>query len=542
MLINPAATTGLTLRSPVGSDDRNTPPGPGSGAGAGAHGLQSERPKAIVIGTGFGGLASAIRLAVRGYEVQVFEKLDGPGGRAYVHKRDGFVFDAGPTIITVPFLLEELWALCGKRLQDDIDLRLMAPFYRIRFDDGTHFDYTGDPQAMREEIAKISPSDVPGYDRFMAMADRCYEKGFVKLGPIAFDRISILLKAIPILGQMKAWLSLHQLVASYFKHPKLRAAFSLQSLLIGGNPFSVTAAYALIASLERRFGVYSAMGGTGRIIDHLVGLLVEQGGAVRYNSPVQTISVQRIGGKARATGVVLSNGERHEADLVVCNGDAAWTYRHLIAPEFRRHWTDRKIERGQYSMSLFVWYFGTKRKYPDVPHHMMVLGPRYEALLKDIFKRKVLADDFSLYLHRPSATDPSLAPEGCDCFYVLAPVPHLEGTTDWHAHAEPYRKAVAQRLSETVLPGLEEEVVCSILTTPQDFQDRLWSFKGSGFGLEPTLLQSAYFRPHNRSEDIERLFMVGAATHPGAGVPGALISAKVLDQVVPAAQELALRR
>ncbi len=487
------------------------------------------QPLAVVIGSGFGGLAAAIRLSVRGYAVQVLEKLDAPGGRAYVHYQDGFTFDAGPTIITAPFLLEELWTLCGRTFSDDIDLRPMAPFYRIRFHDGTHFDYSGDEEAMLEEVARFEPADVAGYMRFVEDAERCKKLGFEGLGSVAFDSLGDLIRAIPAFARMGAWRSIYSLVAKHFKNEKLRTVMSFHPLLIGGNPFSVTCAYALINSLERTWGVHSAMGGTGAIVRGMVKLLAERGVPVRCNTPVVKI---RVEGK-RATGVELANGEFMAADIVVSNADSAWTYKHLIEPQHRRVWTDRKIDKGRYSMGLFVWYFGTSRQYHDIPHHMMVLGPRYKELLTDIFKRHKLADDFSLYLHRPTATDPSLAPAGCDTFYVLAPVPHLDSGTDWAQHAEPYREAIAALLEASVLPGLRSHIVTSKVTTPQDFHDRLWSFKGAGFGLEPLLLQSAWFRPHNRSEDVEGLYMVGAATHPGAGVPGVLMSAKALETVVP---------
>ena len=496
-----------------------------SGSGAGP----SHVPLALVVGAGFGGLAAAIRLSAMGYRVQVLEKLDGPGGRAYVRRQDGFTFDGGPTIITVPFLFEELWGLCGRKLSDDIDLRLMDPFYRVRFDDGTHFDYSGDPERMRAEVARVSPDDVAGFDKFVAEADLCYQLGFEALGCKAFDSIFDLLAALPSMARMRAWRTMHGLVASYFKHPKLRMAMSLQTLLIGGNPFSVTGVYSLINALERRYGVYSAMGGTGAIVQGMVNLLQARGVPLRCNAEVKRIMVE----DGRATGVQLATGEQLSADIVVCNSDTAWTYRNLVAPEHRRHWTDQRIERGRYSMSLFVWYFGTDRQYTDVPHHTMVLGPRYEGLLNDIFRHHRLADDFSLYLHRPSATDPSVAPSGCDTFYVLSPVPHLQSGTDWAQQAEPYRQAVCRRLEETLLPGLSQHVISSHVMTPQNFQDDLLSFKGAAFGLEPLLLQSAWFRPHNRSEDVENLFMVGASTHPGAGVPGVLMSAKALQTVVP---------
>ncbi len=488
-----------------------------------------DAPLAVVIGSGFGGLAAAIRLSVRGWRVRVLEKLDAPGGRAYMHKQEGFSFDAGPTIITAPFLLEELWALCGRNMDDDIDLRRMDPFYRIRFNDGTHFDYSDDEASMMAQVAAISPSDVPGMRRLMVAAERCKVLGFEGMGDKAFESFGDLLRAIPSFMRMQAWRSIHSLVAQHLKHPKLRLVMSFHPLLIGGNPFSVTCAYALIHALERNWGVHSAMGGTGAIVDGLVGLLRERGVRIDCNTPVTRIRVE--GGRAR--GVELASGEYLPADIVVSNGDSAWTYRHLIEPQHRRHWTDRRIDKGRYSMGLFVWYFGTRGQYPEVPHHMMVMGPRYKELLTDIFKRKKLAKDFSLYLHRPTATDASVAPPGCDTFYALSPVPHLDSGTDWSEQAEIYRQAICEVLEATVLPGLSQRIVTSRVATPQDFQDRLWSYKGAGFGLEPLLLQSAWFRPHNRSEDIEGLYMVGASTHPGAGVPGVLMSAKALESVLP---------
>ena len=486
-------------------------------------------PVALVIGSGFGGLAAAVRLCAKGWRVEVLEKLDAPGGRARVIHVDGYTFDAGPTIITVPFLLEELWALAGRKMSDDVELRLLDPFYRVRFADGDHFDYSGDTERMRAEVLRIDPTAGPGYTAFMAEADLCYELGFEALGCQAFDSIGDLLKAVPSMARMKGWRSLHAMVATHLKHPKLRQAMSLQSLLIGGNPFSVTCVYSLINALERRYGVHWAMGGTGALVNGLVDLIEDMGGSLRTGAEVRRIEV--IDG--RACGVTLATGETLPADIVVCNADTAWTYKNLIDPQYRKVWTNAKVESGKYSMSLFVWYFGTNKRFDDVPHHMMLLGPRYEALLKDIFKNHHLADDFSLYLHRPTATEPAMAPAGCDTFYVLAPVPHLESGTDWATHAEPYRAAIAKLLDETVLPNLREHLTVSFVTTPQDFQDNLLSYRGAAFGLEPILLQSAWFRPHNRSEDLKNLFMVGASTHPGAGIPGVLMSAKALETVLP---------
>ena len=494
-------------------------------------------PHALVIGSGFGGLAAAIRLGARGYRVSVVDKLEGPGGRAFVYRQDGYTFDAGPTIVTAPFLLEELWALCGRTMSDDIDLREITPYYRIRFDDGEHFDYSGDHEAMKREIARFSPDDIAGYERFLAVSERVYAVGFDKLLNVSFDRLWKMARRVPELAFVQFYRSVHGLVARYIKHPKLRQVFSFHPLLVGGNPYSTTAVYTLIAHLERRHGVHFAMGGTGAIVDGLTGLIEGQGGSLRFNAPVEEILVE----EGDACGVRLASGETIRADIVVSNADSAFTYRHLVPPRYRKRWTDRRIERAKYSMSLFVWYFGTDRRYEDVPHHMILLGPRYKALLKDIFDAKVLAEDFSLYLHRPTATDPSLAPQGCDAFYVLSPVPHMGAGIDWTSKAETYRQAIAKSLAETVLPDLESHVSTSRMLTPLDFRDRLSSINGAAFGLQPILTQTAWFRPHNRSEDIGRLFLVGAGTHPGAGMPGVISSAKVLDEVVPDPETLAIR-
>lgn len=496
----------------------------------------TRKPHAVVIGSGFGGLAAAVRLGAKGYRVTVLEQLDAPGGRAYVYRQGGFTFDAGPTIVTAPFLFEELWKLCGKRLSDDVTLKPVAPYYRIRFHDGSQFDYSGDADAMRAEIARFSPADVEGWESYMRASEAIFKVGFEQLGDVAFSRWTDMAKIAPEMIRLSSFRSVYSLVSKYIKDERLRTVFSFHPLLIGGNPFTASSIYCLIAHLERRWGVHFAMGGTGRLVEGLVGLIKGQGGSVLCNRRVEEILVEN----KCARGVRLEGGETLVADIVVSNADSAFTYRHLLPAKTRSRWTDRRIERSRYSMSLFVWYFGTKRKYPAVPHHMMLLGPRYRELLHDIFTRKILADDFSLYLHRPTATDPSLAPAGCDAFYVLSPVPHLASGTDWRKAAEPYRAAIARELSATVLPDLENQVVTSHMLTPQDFQDRLSSVQGAAFGLEPVLTQSAWFRPHNRSEDIAGLYLVGAGTHPGAGLPGVLSSARVLDTLIPDAQSLEL--
>ena len=493
------------------------------------------RPHAVVIGSGFGGLAAAIRLGARGWRVTVLEKLDAPGGRAYVFRQDGFTFDAGPTIVTAPYLLEELWALCGRRMADDIDLRAIDPFYVIRFDDGDTLTCHANLDAMRAEVARISPEDVAGFDRFIRDSEAIYNVAFLKLVDKPFHKFGTLLSEVPELIRLQGYRTVFGKVSDYFTHPKLRVAFSFHPLLIGGNPLTTTAYYCLVGHLERTHGVHYAMGGTGALVQGMAGLIRGLGGTLRMNAEVTRIEVA----DGRAAGVTLANGERIAADIVVSNADVGWTYSKLLGHHKRRTWTDRKVARARYSMSLFVWYFGTSKRFDDVYHHTMVLGPRYEALLTDIFSRKRLAEDFSLYLHRPSMTDLSLAPPGCDAFYVLAPVPHLGSGTDWSVQAEPYRAAIQRRLEETVLPGLGEAIVTSRILTPQDFRDRLLSVNGAAFSLEPQLFQSAWFRPHNKSEEVEGLYMVGAGTHPGAGVPGVVSSAKILDEIVPAASVFA---
>jgi phytoene desaturase len=487
------------------------------------------RPHAVVIGSGFGGLAAAVRLGARGYRVTVLERLEQPGGRARVHRRDGFTFDAGPTIVTAPFLFEELWQLAGKRMADDVTLVPMDPFYRIRFSDGATFDYSGDPERMRAEVARFSPDDVAGYERFMAHARKVCALGFEQLGHVPFGSVRAMLKIAPDLLRLSGHRSVHAVVSRFIRDDRLRTVFSFHPLLIGGNPFKASGVYCLIADLERRWGVHFVMGGTGKLVDGLVRLIRGQGGRVRLGADVAEIVVE--GGGAR--GVRLAGGETIPADIVVSNADSAITQGKLLPKALR--WSPGRMKRARSSMGLFVWYFGTRRRYPDVAHHTILLGPRYRELLADIFDRKVLAEDASLYLHRPTATDDGLAPPGQDCFYVLAPVPNLAGGQDWAALGETYRRRIEAMLEESVLPGLKAELVTSFFTTPQDFQDDFLSYRGSGFGLEPVLTQSAWFRPHNRSA-VQNLYLVGAGTHPGAGLPGVLSSARILDRVVPDAR------
>lgn len=490
------------------------------------------RPHAVIIGSGFGGLAAAVRLGARGYRVSVLEKLDAPGGRAYVFKEKGYVFDAGPTIITVPFLLEELWELAGRRFEDDIEMKEMNPFYGIRFDDGDVVHCYRDANVMREEVRRISPSDVEGYERFLKKSKDIFEVGFKQLAHVPFHTLKSMVEVTPDLIRLESYRSVHALVSRYVKHPKLQVALNFHPLLVGGNPYAASSFYCLISYLEREWGVHFVMGGTGKLVDGLVNLIEGQGGQVLCDQEVSQITTEN----GKATGVRLADGRQIDADIVVSNAEVGHTYKHLLSETKRKRWTDSKVDNARYSMSLFLWYFGTKKQYPDVDHHTIILGPRYRGLLNDIFNKKKLADDFSLYLHRPTASDPSMAPDGCEAFYVLSPVPNLKGDTDWETAAEPYRQAVEKRLEETVLPGLKDNVDVSRVLTPIDFRDRLNSIDGAAFGLEPLLTQSAWFRAHNKCSDVEGLYLVGAGTHPGAGVPGVISSARVLDAVVPDAR------
>ncbi len=493
------------------------------------------RPHAAVIGSGLGGLAAAIRLGARGYRVTVFEKLEQPGGRAGVFRQDGFTFDAGPTIVTAPFVLEELWSQAGAKFSDDVDLKPLDPFYDLRFADGTVMSCWRDHEKAREEVRRISPSDLAGYDAFMAESERIYRIGFEQLGHVPFGSPLDMLKIAPGLLKLGAWRTVHQHVAARVKNPKIRMALSFHPLFIGGNPFKVTAIYSMISYLERQFGVHWAMGGTGAIVRAMVKLIERQGGSIALNSGVDEITCEAN----RATGVKLLNGQEVKASIVVSNAETAHTYMRLLRNAPRKRWPDAKLKRARYSMSLFVWYFGTNRQYPDVRHHTIMMGPRYKELLHDIFARKHLAEDFSLYLHRPTASDPALAPPGCESFYVLSPVPHQDSGIDWTKRMARYRDAIAAHLERTVLPGFRQHIVTEKIITPIDFEQRLSSYKGAAFGLEPVLLQSAWFRPNNKSEDIGNLFLVGAGTHPGAGIPGVISSARILDTVAPHASAFA---
>lgn len=483
----------------------------------------------VVIGSGFGGLAAAIRLRAQGHEVTVVEQRDRPGGRAYVYEQDGFTFDAGPTILTAPALLEELFAAAGRRLADSVRLVPVSPYYNVRFEDGTVFRYTGRREDMEAEILRLAPDDLAGYRRFLADAERIFRKGF-ELIDTPFLSAGAMLRVLPDLVRLGAHRSVASFVRRHVRDERLRQVLSFHPLLIGGNPLDTTAIYALIHVLELRWGVWFAMGGTGALVRALVRLLEDLGGELRLSTAAREIVVDPA--SRRATGVRLDDGELLPADAVVSNADVAATYLHLVPRTVRRRWTDARLRRLRYSMSLFVLYFGTDRRYDEMAHHEILMGPRFEGLLRDIFHRKTLAPDFSLYLHRPTATDPSLAPPGCDTWYALSPVPHLGGDTDWQVAARPYRDAVVRYLEERYLPGLSRHIVTERHVDPLHFRDELGSHMGSAFSVEPVLTQSAWFRPHNRSEDVPNLYFAGAGTHPGAGIPGVLSSGKIVADLI----------
>jgi phytoene desaturase len=536
--------------------------------------------RAIVIGSGFGGLAMALRLQSLGFDTTIFEKLDGPGGRAYVKKVDGFTFDMGPTVITVPHFIEELFALePGRPALDEPDfpphtLRPAAritsgvsggpatsryvtlipilPFYRIYFDDGTFFDYDGDPDHTRAQIRALAPEDLEGYERFHAAAKAIFERGFLELGYTYFGDLPSMLRVVPDLLKLDAVRSLFGFTSRYFSSPKLRQVFSFEPLLVGGNPLRVPAIYAMIHFVEKTWGVHFAIGGTGALVHGLVRKLEDMGGAIHYNAEVRRILVtdehghEPRGLRARriARGVELTDGTRHQADLVVSNGDYVITYMRLIDAKYRRVNSDLRVRLARQSMSLVVVYFGYRQDSGDPPlrHHNIILGPRYEGLLEDIFDRKVLAEDFSQYLHIPTLTDPSLAPPGHHAAYTLVPVPNKRADIDWRVEGERLAERVLRFLDERgYIPGLMNRLVHRSLVTPDYFETTLNSWLGNGFGLEPILAQSAFFRPHNRSEDIERLYLVGAGVQPGGGTPSVMMSAKMTARVIAKDMRLALR-
>jgi phytoene desaturase len=486
--------------------------------------------RAVVIGSGFGGLAAAVRLRAKGYRVRVLEALDQPGGRARVFRQDGFTFDAGPTVITAPYLIAELFERVGRDARDYYELMPVDPFYRILFHDGSTFDYVGDEERLLAEIERLSPADVDGYRRLARAAERIFEVGYVKLADQPFSRFTDMLRVLPDMLRLRSYRTVHGLVASHIRDERLRQALTFEPLLVGGNPFQATSIYLLIHWLERKWGVHFARGGTTALVHALVRLLDELDVPVECNRPVVRIEV--VNGVARA--VRTADGEMIPADVVVANADPTSVYRGMVDARWRRRHTDRRIARVRQSMSLFVGYFGARGTYPELAHHTIVMGPRYRGLLDDIFKRRVLAPDFSLYLHAPTRTDASLAPPGHEAFYVLSPVPNNRSGIDWDgARRAAYLERILESLEGRLLPGIRERVVTQHTLTPREFEHDLRSADGAAFGPEPVLTQSAWFRYHNQSEDVRGLYFVGAGTHPGGGVPGVLQSARVLERLLP---------
>ncbi len=499
-----------------------------------AHSDKLTSAHAIVIGAGLGGLASAMRLGALGYRVTVIDKLDVPGGRGSCIWKDGHRFDLGPTIVTVPQIFKELWAACGRDFHKEVDLRPLDPFYEIRWPDGSKFTARQNTAAMREEVRRLSPDDVDGYDRFLRDSEERYWFGFEDLGRRSMHKLIDLIRVLPRFAMLRADRSVYAHAAKRVKDERLRMALSFHPLFIGGDPFNVTSMYILVSHLEKEFGVHYAMGGVAAIAENMAEIITDQGGSLRMETEVDEILVKN----RRARGVKLASGEVLTADIVVSNADAGFTYDHLLRNQKRKRWTPKKLKSRRWSMGLYVWYFGTKGTrdmWKDVGHHTILNGPRYRGLVQDIFKKGAVPEDYSLYVHRPTVTDPSAAPEGDDTFYILSPVPHLghEDAANWEELEREYRVRLTKTLEDQLLPGFASRVTASEVFTPETFKDRYMSPHGTGFSIEPRILQSAWFRPHNVSEELDGLFLTGAGTHPGAGLPGVISSAEVLAQLVP---------
>ena len=478
---------------------------------------------ACVVGAGFGGLALAIRLQSAGIATTVIEGRDKPGGRAYVWEREGFTFDGGPTVITDPDCLRELWALSGHDMAEDIELVPVMPFYRLQWPDGTLFDYSNDEDNLFDEIAKINPADVAGYQRFLEYSAGVYEEGYVKLGHVPFLDFKSMLKAAPALAKKQAWRSVYSMVSHYIEDEKLREAFSFHTLLVGGNPMKTSAIYALIHKLEKDGGVWWAKGGTNKLIAAMVTHFERLGGTVRLDDPVERIHT--LG--TRATEVETRSGFKQRFDAVASNADIMHSYKDLLGQSKRGADYAKSLSRKSFSPSLFVVHFGLEGAWPGIPHHMILFGPRYKGLLDDIYGGGVLPADFSIYLHHPSVTDPAMAPEGMSTFYALVPVAHMgKLAVDWEEMGKQLEKRVLDELGRRLIPDIHDRIVTKFHYTPKDFATDLNAHVGSAFSLEPVLTQSAWFRGHNRDDVIDNFYLVGAGTHPGAGIPGVVGSAK----------------
>jgi phytoene desaturase len=491
--------------------------------------LLMDKQRVAVIGSGFGGLAVAIRLQAAGYQTVILEKRDRAGGRAYVYHDRGFTFDAGPTVITAPDCLAELFSLAGKSMDDYVRLLPVSPFYRLFWEDGYRFDYSGDLKIVEKQIAAKSPDDVRGYQRFLEYSEEVFKQGYENLAHVPFLNFWSMLAVTPQLLKLEAYRSVYGMVSKHIRDPHLRQLFSFHSLLVGGNPFTTTSIYTLIHCLERKWGVYFPQGGTGALVRALAQLFIELGGEIRLESEVSEILTR---GDAVAS-VTTKNGRAEKFDLVVSNADVVHTYDTLLRRERRVDGMRQKLKRRAYSMSLFLIYFGTQITYPRLLHHNILFGPRYRELLSDIFEQGRLADDFSLYLHAPTRSDPTMAPPGCDTFYVLSPVPHLgKARIDWEVEGPRYAEKILGYLERHYLPNLRSAIVTQRIFTPLDFKVELNAHLGSAFSLEPRLLQSAYFRVPNRDKNIRGLYFVGAGTHPGAGIPGVVNSAKATANLI----------
>ena len=491
----------------------------------------SAQKKAIVVGAGLGGIGSALRLKAKGYDVTLIDQCEKLGGRAQTYEVDGFKHDAGPTVITAPFLFEELFALFNKKIEDYVQLLPLSPWYRFVFPDGRQFDYGGTVEETLEEIAKFEPKDRENYLKLVEESKDIFEVGFTKLAAKPFHKLSTMMSIIPYLISLKAYKNVWRFVCNHLKNDQLRQAFSIQPLLVGGNPFDTTSIYSLIHYLERKWGIHFAMGGTGALVSAFEKLMKEEGIHIRLGTKVKMLDVQN----KVCRGVLLEDGAALSADITVSNADPAFLYRHMIAQDQQGISAKIKTKSARFSMGLYVLYFGTTKQYDDVVHHTIWLGKRYKDLLNDIFNKKILTEDFSLYLHRPTATDPSFAPDGCDSFYVLAPVPNMQGQVDWDTEGPKLRDRIVKALGETILPNLEQTITADFFKTPADFEQSYSSVYGAGFSIAPLLTQSAWFRYHNKAEGIENLYLTGAGTHPGAGLPGVLSSAKVIDELIPKA-------
>ena len=484
---------------------------------------------AVVIGSGFGGLALAIRLQAAGIQTTIIEARDKPGGRAYYWERDGFIFDGGPTVITDPPCLTQLWALTGHDMASDIELMPVMPFYRLNWADGTNFDYSNDEAKLRSEIAKLNPADVEGYAKFLEYSAGVHDEGYVKLGTKAFLDFASMIKAAPALAKYQAWRSVYSMVSSFVQNEKLREALSFHTLLVGGNPMKTSAIYALIHKLEKDGGVWFAKGGTNRLVAAMVTQFERIGGKMILGDAVERIETQG----ERTTGIVTQSGHRIDCDAVATNGDIMHSYRDLLGHHPRGAKAAASLSRKKFSPSLFVVHFGIKGTWPGIPHHMILFGPRYKGLLDDIYSHGVLPKDFSLYLHHPTVSDPSMAPEGCSTFYALAPVAHQgKLPIDWEEMGPVFEKRILDEVGRRLIPDIHERIVTKFHYTPADFGTDLNAHLGSAFSLEPVLTQSAWFRVHNRDDVLSNLYFVGAGTHPGAGIPGVVGSAKATAELM----------